>query len=51
VLLRVTDQGSGEGVDFSTLRPLTAPPFEAPVGEVVCRFCGRRGLLIDPFTG
>jgi hypothetical protein len=51
VLLRVTDQGSDEGIDFSTLRLLALPPFEPDVGEVVCRFCGRKGRLIDPFTG
>ena len=48
---RVTDQGSGSGVCSSTLRPLTELFFEAGVGEVFCRLCGRRGTLIDPFTG
>lgn len=48
---RVTDQGSGDEVCSSTLRPLTELPFEAGVGEVFCRLCGRRGTLIDPFTG
>ena len=48
---RVTDQGSGSGVSSSTLRPLTELFFEVGVGEVFCRLCGRRGTLIDPFTG
>lgn len=48
---RVTDQGGGSGVSSPTLRPLTELFFEAGVGEVFCRLCGRRGTLIDPFTG
>ena len=48
---RVTDQGSGSGVSSPTLRPLTELFLEARVGEVFCRLCGRRGTLIDPFTG
>jgi len=48
---RVTDQGSGGEVYSSTLRRLTEWSFEAGVGEVFCRRCGRRGTLVDPFTG
>lgn len=48
---RVTDQGSGGEVCSSTLRPLSELSFEAGVGEVFCRLCGRRGTLVDPFTG
>ena len=48
---RVTDQGSGGEDSSSTLRPLTELFLEAGVGEVFCRLCGRRGTLIDPFTG
>jgi hypothetical protein len=48
---RVTDQGSGGEASSSTLRPLTEWPFEAEAGEAFCRLCGRRGSLIDPFTG
>jgi hypothetical protein len=48
---RVTDQGSGGEVCSSTLRRLSEWSFEAGVGEVFCRLCGRRGTLVDPFTG
>jgi hypothetical protein len=48
---RVTDQGSGEEVCSSTLPPLTLPPVETASGEVICCVCGRRGTLVDPFTG
>ena len=48
---RVTDQGSDSGVSSPTLRPLTELFLEVGVGEVFCRLCGRRGTLIDPFTG
>lgn len=47
---RVTDQGSGEEVDSFTL-PLLALLPESASGEVICCVCGRRGTLIDPFTG
>ena len=48
---RVTDQGIGVEAWSSTLRPLTELSFETEVGEVFCRLCGRRGTLVDPFTG
>lgn len=50
---RVTDQGSGSEVSSPTLRPLSELFFEVGVngGEAFCRLCGRRGTLIDPFTG
>lgn len=48
---RVTDQGSGGEVGCSTLRPLIEWVFEAELGGVLCRRCGRRGRLIDPYTG
>ena len=48
---RVTDQGSGDEVCPSTLPPLTLPPVETASGEVICCVCGRRGTLVDPFTG
>ena len=47
---RVTDQGSGDGVASSTLRALTEWHVETTAGQTVCRFCGRRGRLVDPFT-
>ena len=47
----VTDQGSGEEVDSSTLPPLALRPAQPSSGEVICCVCGRRGTLIDPFTG
>jgi hypothetical protein len=51
LIARVTDQGShGEGAS-STLRALSEWPFEADLGGVFCRLCGRRGTLIDPFGG
>lgn len=48
---RVTDQGSGEEVDSSTLPPVALPAAQSASGEVICCACGRRGTLIDPFTG
>jgi len=47
---RVTDQGSGEAIASTTLRDLTEWRVEAAAGETVCRFCGRGGRLVDPFT-
>ena len=51
VLLRVTDQGSDEEVRSSTLPPLPQLLVEPPSGEAICSVCGRRGMLVDPFTG
>lgn len=48
---RVTDQGSGQEVCASTLPLLLLPAVEAVGGGVKCCVCGRRGTLIDPFTG
>lgn len=48
---RVTDQGSDGGACSSTLGRLSEWSFEAEAGEVFCRRCGRRGTLVDPFTG
>lgn len=48
---RVTDQGSREEVCASTLPLLLLPAVEAVGGAVMCCVCGRRGTLIDPFTG
>ena len=48
---RVTDQRSDEPGDASTLGLLKHAVAEAAVGEVICCVCGRRGTLIDPFTG
>jgi len=48
---RVTDQGSGEEECASILPLLLLPPVEAVGGGVMCCVCGRRGTLIDPFTG
>jgi hypothetical protein len=48
---RVTDQGSGEEVCAFTLPPLTQAPVETASGAVICSVCGRRGRLVDPFTG
>jgi hypothetical protein len=50
-LLRVTDQGSDEEVCSSTLPPLPLLLVEPASGEVICSVCGRRGTLVDPFTG
>jgi hypothetical protein len=47
----VTDQGSDEHPWSSTLTALLPPAPEAAVGEVICSVCGRRGTLVDPFTG
>jgi hypothetical protein len=48
---RVTDQGSGEEVCAFTLPPLTLAPVETASDAVICCVCGRRGTLVDPFTG
>ena len=48
---RVTDQGSGEQVGASTLPLLLLPAVAAVGGGVACCVCGRRGTLIEPFTG
>jgi hypothetical protein len=50
-LLRVTDQGSDEEVSSSTLPPLPLLLVEPASSEVICSVCGRRGRLVDPFTG
>ena len=51
VLLRVTDQGSDDRAWSSTLAALSPPPAEPAGGEAICCVCGRRGTLVDPFTG
>ena len=49
--LRLTDQGSETRVDFSRLL-LPSPLLLDRCGSgVICRICGRKGTLIDPFTG
>ena len=48
---RVTDQRSEEAVRAPTLAFRRVAAVEAVVGELICRVCGRRGTLIDPFTG
>ncbi len=50
-LLRVTDQRSGGEAVFSTLAPQVSPPSDSWGDEVFCRICGRKGTLIDPYTG
>ena len=51
VVLRVTDQGSETRVDFSSLLPPSPLLLDRCGSEVICRICGGRGTLIDPFTG
>jgi len=51
VALRVTDQGSETRVDFSSLLPPDPLLRDRCGSEVFCRMCGRKGTLIDPFTG
>lgn len=51
VVVRVTDQGSERQVDFSNLPSPSALVLDRSGSEVVCRVCGRKGTLIDPFTG
>jgi hypothetical protein len=51
VALRVTDQGSETQVDFSSLLPTHALQPDLWGREVLCRVCGQKGTLIDPFTG
>jgi hypothetical protein len=50
VARRVTDQRSGERGCAPTLA-LKHAVVEGVAGEVICCVCGRRGTLIDPFTG
>lgn len=51
VAWRVTDQRSDEQGDASTLALLKHAVVEALASELICSVCGRRGTLIDPFTG
>jgi hypothetical protein len=48
---RVTDQRSEAAVCTPTLADLEVTAVQTVAGEVVCCVCGRRGTLIDPFTG
>lgn len=50
LVCRVTDQGIGEAIVSSTLRALSEWRVEAAAEQTVCRFCGRGGRLVDPFT-
>ncbi len=51
VALRVTDQGSETRTDFISLPSPSLLLVEGCGSEVFCCVCGRRGTLIDPFTG
>lgn len=51
VARRVTDQGSEEAVGAPTLALLKVAAVPTVAGEPACCVCGRRGALIDPFTG
>jgi hypothetical protein len=51
VALRVTDQGSEARIDFSNLLAPSALQPDRCGSEVLCRVCGQKGTLIDPFTG
>ena len=48
---RVRDQGSGEQDGAPTLALLMVVPAAGASSEPICCECGRRGTLIDPFTG
>jgi hypothetical protein len=47
----VTDQGSEAEDVFSTLALRGSVLLDHCGAEVFCRVCGRKGTLIDPFTG
>jgi hypothetical protein len=47
----VTDHRSEEPVGTPTLAFLEVAAVHAVAGEPVCCVCGRRGTLIDPYTG
>jgi hypothetical protein len=49
--LRVTDQRSDEPGGASTIASLALALARAVGDEPICCVCGRRGTLIDPFTG
>jgi hypothetical protein len=51
VARRVTDQRSGERGWALTLGFLKLAAAQSAGAELICCVCGRRGTLIDPFTG